>query len=130
MPPVDEQEVSWQFEDAWVLTAIAISPSPCSLTDVVAAADLLNHSILLDTEVESALQKLVGSGMVHVVTDSTFELTDDGAILVGRRRGSMFNQVHSVLSLLSAVNAGNYDFTLAPDAMHNAVAAYKRRTKR
>ena len=52
-----EQENGWTFADAWVLTAVAVSPRPCSLTEMVSAADLLNHALLLDEEVTGALGK-------------------------------------------------------------------------
>ena len=56
-------ERGWVFADAWVLTAIAVSTRPCSLTDIVAAGDGLNHALLLDAEVDGALGKLQGSGL-------------------------------------------------------------------
>ena len=74
----------WTFSDAWVLTAVAISEAPCALTDLVAAADGINHAILLDAEVERAVSKLMGSGLVDVTPDLVLDLTPTGSALVSR----------------------------------------------
>jgi hypothetical protein len=127
---VPSNEGDWVFADAWVLTAIAVSPRPCSLTELVAAGDLLNHALLLDAEVDSALGKLLGSGLLKATTDVGFELTSEGAALVGRRRGNLFSQVDSVLSLLGSLPASHEKFALPPGAMQRAVDAYHARSRK
>ena len=127
---VPSNEDDWVFADAWVLTAIAVSTRPCSLTELVAAGDMLNHALLLDAEVDSALGKLLGSGLLKVTTDLDFELTPEGAALVERRRGGLFSQVESVLSLLGAVPASHQKFALPPGAMQRAVDAYLARSRK
>ena len=121
--PGNERE--WVFADAWVLTAIAVSTRPCSLTDIVAAGDGLNHALLSDAEVDGALRKLQGSGLVLVKADLRFDLTPQGAALVERRRGNLFSQIDSVLSLLGHVPASDQQFALPPGALQEAVNAYQ-----
>lgn len=123
-------ERGWVFADAWVLTAIAVSTHPCSLTDIVAAGDGLNHALLLDGEVDGALGKLQGSGLVLVMAELRFDLTPEGAALVGRRRGNLFSQIDSVLSLLGQVPASDQQFALPPGALQDAVDAYKARSRK
>jgi hypothetical protein len=118
----------WVFADAWVLTAIAVSSRPCSLTELVGAGDLVNHALLLDAEVESALGKLLGSGLLKSTTDLRFDLTSEGAALVERRRRDLFSQVDSVLSLLGSVPARHQKFAPPPGAMQRSVDAYLARS--
>lgn len=123
-------EGEWVFADAWVLTAIAVSTRPCSLTELVGVADGLNHALLLDAEVDGALGKLVGGGLVHVTADLGFDLTPQGAALVERRHGNLFSQVDSVLSLLGSVPGSDKKFALPPGAMQEAVDAYIARPRK
>jgi hypothetical protein len=129
-PSVPSDESDWTFADAWVLTAIAISRRPCSLPHLVAAADGLNHAVLLEAEANGALRKLLGSGLLHQTTDLEFDLTPEGTALVERRHGSLFTQVNSVQSLLDAVPARNQDFALPPGAMRAAVDTYLPRSRK
>ncbi|RYB88745.1 hypothetical protein EUA06_19835 [Nocardioides glacieisoli] len=123
-------ERGWVFADAWVLTAIAVSTRPCSLTDIVAAGDGLNHALLLDAEVDGALGKLQGSGLVLVMAELRFDLTPEGAALVERRRGNLLSQIDSVLSLLGQVPDSDQQFALPPGALQDAVDAYKARSRK
>ncbi|WP_107773898.1 hypothetical protein [Nocardioides sediminis] len=125
-----KDEGDWEFADAWVLTSIAVSQAPCTLTEVVAAADGLNHAILLDDEVDGAVRRLLGSGLLVVTPDMTFALTSAGSALVARRNGSLFNQVDSVLGLLASVHVRVQEFALPPGAMRDAVDTYLARRGR
>lgn len=53
-----EGSASWELADAWFMTAVAISQQPCTLAEVVTAADAINHAILLDRQVDSLLSVL------------------------------------------------------------------------
>jgi len=107
-----------------VLTGVAVAKGPCSLQDLVAAADGLNHALLLDSEADSALAKLMGSGLVRQPADLLFELTRDGYALTKRRRGNQFTQVDSVLTLLEALPPRTNEFRLPSGALSKATAAY------
>ena len=60
------EPLQWLWSDAWVLAAIMMTQQEggSSLTDVVAAADAINHAILMDNEVESAVRKLLGAELI------------------------------------------------------------------
>ncbi len=125
-----EDNGEWTFADAWVLTAVAGSRRPCSLTELVATADGLNHALLLDAEVTRAVGKLLGSGLLDVTADLAFDLTQQGTALVERRHGSLFSQVDSVLSLLGSVTLHDQAFALPKGAMQQAVDAYLARSSK
>lgn len=128
---VERDQSSWTFADAWVLTAVAISQAPCTLTELVATADGINHAILLDAEVDGAVGKLLGSGLLDVTPDLAFGLTPKGSALVHRRHGTLFTQVDSVTSVLASVTVRDQEFSLPPGAMQLAVDAYlDRHSKR
>jgi hypothetical protein len=127
---VQKDQSDWAFADAWVLTAVAISQRPCSLTELVATADGINHAIPLDPEVDGAVGKLLGSGLLDVTPDLAFDLTPKGSALVARRHGSLFTQVDSVLSLLASVTARDQEFSLPPGAMQEAVDVYLARSRK
>ena len=54
-------DASRVFADAWVLTAGGIARLPFDLSELIGVAGGINHAILLDNEVESALGKLIGA---------------------------------------------------------------------
>lgn len=119
-------EPSWDFSDAWVLTAIAVYGAPCSLTDVVSAADAMNHLIIEDDELSQAVGRLTASGLV-TVTDDHFALTDRGQALASRRKGGLIGQVESVQGLLRRVDLQEGQWPVPAGALDAAVAAYKSR---
>lgn len=123
------QANTWDFVDAWMLTAVASSTRPCSLTGLIETADGLNHAIPLESELLGALPKLVGAKLITMTDDVTFDLTGVGEELTSRRSGSQFRQVNSVLRLLHSVAVVRRDITIEPHAIQAAVDAYLARTR-
>lgn len=117
---------SWEFSDAWVLTAIAVYGRPCTLTDVLAAADAMNHAILTDDELAQAIGRLTASGLV-TVTDGHFALTSSGGTLTARRKGGLIGQVKSVQALLRQVDLRDGRWPLPAGALDAAFSEYKLR---
>ncbi len=76
-----EPEGGWVFADTWVLASIGVYQRRCTLVELIAAGDWMNHAVLAAAELDPALGKLVGSGLVRVFDDWTFELTDEGTTL-------------------------------------------------
>lgn len=114
----------WVFADGWVFAAIALNGRRCSLHDVVGAADLINHAIVLDHEVEVALGKLTGAGLVRIFDDWTFELTDEGESKwpdIGR---DLQTRLEAVVVSLAAVEPGQTRVVLPPGALDQAIRAY------
>jgi hypothetical protein len=123
---VATSEPSWDFSDAWVLTAIAVHDAPCSLTDVISAADAMNHAIVMDDELAQAIGRLSASGMV-TVTEDQFALTDRGQALTSRRKGGLIGQVKSVQALLRQVDLRDGRWPVPAGALDAAFVAYKSR---
>jgi hypothetical protein len=119
-------EPTWGFSDAWVLTAIAVHDAPCSLMDVVSAADAMNHAIVMDDELDQAIGRLSASGLV-TVTEDQFALTDRGRALASRRKGGLIGQVKSVQGLLRQVDLQEGRWPVPAGALDAAVTAYKLR---
>lgn len=120
-------EPEWVFADAWIFTAIGMAPPPCDLSQLVRAADGTNHAIVLDDEVESALGKLRGAGLLLINDDWTFELTETGRALFARRRGNQFSQVDSVTKLLRVTSPGKEPVRLPLGALARAIKDYLAR---
>ncbi|MEU6075185.1 hypothetical protein [Micromonospora sp. NPDC047074] len=84
-------ENGWRWTDAWIFVSVVIAsgagrhrraassrrPEGVRLADVLSTADHLNQAIPERHEVETAVRRLLGSGLVSV-TDGWFRITDDG----------------------------------------------------
>jgi hypothetical protein len=99
------------------------------LADLVAAGDMINHAILLEDEVETALGKLAGAGLVRVFEDWTFEVTDEGAAFWSESRRDLWALIDSVAAELAQVDPGQTKVELPRGSMDDAVKAYLRRAQ-
>ena len=115
----------WVFADTWVLAAIGVYQRPCTLLEVIGAADWINHAVLLEDEVESALGKLAGAGLVRVYEQWTFELTDEGASLWSEGAGDLQGQLELIDAQLSAFEPGRGSVKLPRGVMEQALADYR-----
>src|SRR4051794_4045417 len=97
-----DSQRGWDFADVWLLAAIGVYARPCTLSEVVASADWINHAILLESEVEEGLGRLLGAGLVRVLEEWRFELTDEGTELWSSGAGDLHQHLASVESQLSA----------------------------
>ena len=117
----------WAFADVWLLAAIGVYGRPCSLTEVIASADWINHAILLESEVETALGRLVGAGLVRVLDEWRLELTDEGTELwSGGAGGDLHKHLDSVASQLAAFEPGATRVALPAGSMRRAIDDYQR----
>jgi hypothetical protein len=114
----------WVFADTWVFAAIAVNGRRCSLTEVVGAADMINHAIVLDSEVERALGRLAGAGFIRVFDDWTFEVTDAGAALWSDGGRDLRAQLDSIEAHLSSVEPGRTTVRLPQGNLDAAIKAY------
>ena len=115
----------WVFADTWVLAAIGVYQRPCTLLEVIGAADWINHAVLLEVEVESALGKLAGAGLVRVYEEWTFDLTDEGASLWSEGAGDLQGQLELIDAQLSAFEPGRGSVKLPRGAMEQALQEYR-----
>lgn len=116
----------WVFSDTWVLASIGVYQRRCTLVELVAAGDWMNHAILEPEEVDAALGKLVGSGLVRVFDDWTFELTDEGTGLFSAESRSIQTQLDLIETELATRTPAAAAVHLPQNAVAKAVADYQR----
>ncbi len=116
----------WVFADTWVLASIGVYERRCTLVEVVAAGDWMNHAVLESAELDEALGKLVGTGLVRVYDDWTFELTDEGASLFAAEHRSIQTQLDLIEAELATRTPERAPVRLPAGALAKAVAAYQR----
>lgn len=119
-------DAGWDSIDAWVLAAIGVHRRRCTLVELIASADWINHAVLLEGEVNSALGKLVGSGLVRVFDDWTFELTDDGSSLWPDGARDPVDQLRFAEEGLSDIAPSSAPVKLPDGAMDDALEQYRR----
>ncbi|GAA4712194.1 hypothetical protein [Nocardioides conyzicola] len=117
----------WEFADAWVFAAIAVYDRPCSLVEVIGAADWINHAVLLEDEVESALGKLTGSDLVRVYEGWTFELTDEGSSMWSGGVRDLQAHLDQIEERLAVIEPGRGSVRLPRGVMDRALAEYRSR---
>ena len=121
-----EQGSEWVFADTWVLASIGVYQRRCSLVELVAAGDWMNHAVLEAAELDDALGKLVGSGLVRVFDDWTFELTDEGTSMFAAENRSIQTQLELIEGELAARTPEPAPVRLPQGAVAKAVADYQR----
>ncbi|MEU8261341.1 hypothetical protein AB0C02_12060 [Micromonospora sp. NPDC048999] len=132
-------ENEWRRTDAWIFVALVIAsgagrhrraaasrrPEGVRLADVLSTADYLNRSIPDRHEVEGAVRRLTGAGLVSV-SDGWFRITPDGERLWRTRPSAgLGTTVDTVQGVLSRQHApGESDWRLAEDDHAAAVQEY------
>ena len=108
-----------------MLAAIGVYQRPCTLVEMIGAADWVNHAVLLEDEVESALGKLTGAGLVRIYEEWTFELTDEGASLWSEGARDLQSQLEPIEAQLSAFEPGRGSVKLPRGVMEQALSDYR-----
>ncbi|MEH0820582.1 MULTISPECIES: hypothetical protein [unclassified Micromonospora] len=94
-------ESGWRWTDAWIFVSLVIAsgagrhrravdtrrPEGVRLADVISTADHLNQAIPERQDVEAAVRRLAGAGLVSV-SDGWFRITPDGERLWRTRPSS------------------------------------------
>ncbi|MBQ0906853.1 hypothetical protein [Micromonospora sp. U21] len=122
-----EGSAEWAWSDAWVLAAIMVlgRDEGSSLTEVVAAAHAINHSILLENEIEPAVRRLLGVGLFWT-SHRRFFLTDAGRTMAAKRRGGMLGQVDHLLTTLRRLPVREQEWHLELGELREAVDAWRQ----
>jgi hypothetical protein len=115
----------WAFSDVWVFAAMAVYGRPCTLLELIAAADQIEHAVPSEVDLSSALGRLAGAGLVRVFEDWTFELTDDGAGLWSEGVRDLRGQLELVQDRLSVVDPGRGTVRLPRGVMDQALEEYR-----
>lgn len=135
-------EAEWRWADAWIFVALVIAggagrhrrapssrrPEGVRLADVLSTADHLNNAIPARDEVEAAVRRLAGAGLISV-SDGWFRVTSAGEQLWRTRPQSGFGTavevVHGVLSKRHTPGAA--EWALGEDEHATAVQEYEAR---
>ncbi|SCL23727.1 hypothetical protein [Micromonospora inyonensis] len=133
----------WRWSDAWIFVALVIAsgagrhrrapssrrPEGVRLTDVLSTADHLNQAIPQRHEVETAVRRLAGAGLVSV-TDGWFRITPAGEQLWRTRPAAgLSTAVDTVQTALGRRHApGQADWVLPEEEHAAAVHEYVKRS--
>ena len=108
--------------------AIAISPrdpNPVGLSDLVAAADGVNHAIVTEDELRGGLNRLLHAGLV-TEHESAFDLTAAGEAMFAKVRSrslrTEFERLEKELDRLA--DPGQPTWTPSSEAIRGAIADY------
>ncbi|MEU4678115.1 hypothetical protein [Micromonospora sp. NPDC023737] len=120
-------ENGWRWSDAWIFVSLVIAsgagrhrrsassrrPEGVRLADVLSTADHLNRAIPQRVEVETAVRRLLGAGLVSV-SDGWFRITADGERLWrSRPSAGVATTVDTVQGVLDRRHTpGSADWTL------------------
>ncbi|MGC4805824.1 hypothetical protein [Micromonospora sp. DT233] len=132
-------ENAWHWSDAWIFVALVIAngagrhrraastrrPEGVRLADMLSTADHLNHAIPERPAVETAVRRLVGTGLISV-SDGWFRLTPDGERLWRTRPSAgLATAVDTVQGVLGRrYTPGDADWTLTEEEHAAAVQEY------
>jgi hypothetical protein len=137
-------QTKFQRSDAWIFVSLAFYQGNVgtSLRDLIATADYINHAIPNADEVEGAINRLSGAGLV-IVEDNCFYLTGAGRTLLHElraKRPSLLQTWALVEERLLAVEFPELEvpaFKLEPAQFEDAKNSYldlisntKEKTKR
>jgi hypothetical protein len=128
---VDEL-AGWRWSDAWVFAAVigvCGGTAPCSLGELVAAGDGINHALFTDVELERGVRRLLGAGLV-TTRGRCFHLTEPGRALADRRSGGLFGQVDHLLVALRRLPLTEQPWNLEPGELGEAVRWWQTRAGR
>lgn len=120
----------WSWSDAWVLAAIMMvdKDDGSPLTDVAAAADAVNHAILMESELEPAVRKLLGAGLIGT-RERRFFLTVTGRAMQAAKRGGLFGLVGHLLRALQRLPVAEQPWTLRPGELRQAADCWSQRAQ-
>jgi hypothetical protein len=136
-------ETGWHWNDAWIFVSAVIAErlerdraahaalpiTGASLADLLAAADFLHHSVPSRTELEEAMRRLAGAGLL-TVEDDLIEVAPAGEQLWRTRPFSGLSS--AVMTLQAQLNRASQpgdeaDWTLDEQTYHTAVREYSLR---
>ncbi len=101
----------FQWSDAWLLLAIGMTAKgrSATLSEVIGAADGINHAIMTHAEVDQGIERLQAARLIEA-SPAGLSTTEEGAGLVeraGRRRRSAVNHMAGLALLLEAAEHPN-----------------------
>ncbi len=122
----------WQSSDAWVFAALQGSgiDDGCTLAQVIATGDAINHAILMEEEFTRAIPRLVNAGLVGAdPAEDRYWHTDAGRELYERsmKRRGLFGWIDAIPPALQRLGPPeDGDLVLPPGAFERAWRTYHR----
>lgn len=121
----------WCWNDAWFLEAVAwaetSSEEGAALAEVIAAADVINGAVMGRAEIEGAVHRLTGAGLVELFS-RRLTLTARGNALrrpaAGHGTGQRMNWLELQLRRLPLAT-GDPAWTLSEDEWRTACDGYR-----
>lgn len=98
--------MSFDFSDAWFLTALILIGKESTLKQIVQTGDAINHAIMTQAEIDRALLKLIPAGYIVATSKNTFIATEKSAEISecsAFKRAGLFSMVDVVLKRLNSV---------------------------
>jgi hypothetical protein len=121
------ESLTWTSTDAWLLTATGqFGRRGCSLSELIGAADALNHDIPTETQAATSLGRLMASDLVEVHR-SRYRVTSSGRANYNQRHGGTFELSGSVLAALGSVHCHEGKAEFVPGEFNAAYGEYARR---
>lgn len=133
MQEAEGSHARWVLADAVVLATARLSGTrdrPVDLPDLIANADAVFHLIPSATEIEGALGRLLGAGLISV-GDHGIAIEPPGRDLVARSRGAdrgdPMERVRSLLALLEHVPTDPVPWDLDREVYEAVTLEYRHR---
>ena len=117
---------TWTSVDAWLLAATSSAAEGCTLTDLVATADGINHAVPSTAELADSLAHLIGSGMLLWHGDRLL-LTPAGRAIHRSWRHGLFSWSKALMPRLRTVPRVRGDLPFGTGELDAARAAYRAR---
>jgi hypothetical protein len=129
----DSADTVWVLSDAVVLATARLSgtqDAPAGLPELIANADAVLHFIPTADEIEGALSRLLGAGLVSI-GDLGIAVEPFGRELVARARGSHegdpMARVHDLLALLEHIPTEPVPWHLDREVYEAVTLEYRHR---
>jgi hypothetical protein len=100
---VRRENIMFEFSDAWFLTTLILNKGWASKEEIIRGADIINHSIMLQSEMDNAIQKFLSFGYIEMdngkyrATEKAHELANCTAF----KRAGLFTTVDVILKRLN-----------------------------
>ena len=133
MPEAEDSHPQWVLADAVVLATARLSGTrdrPADLPDLIANADAVFHLIPSAAEIEGALGRLLGAGLISMC-EQGIAVEPPGRELVARSRGTdrgdPMERVGSLLALLGQVPTDPVPWELDREVYEAVTLEYRHR---
>jgi hypothetical protein len=93
----------FEYSDSWLLTTLILNNGWASKEEIIIGADIINHAIMTQSEIDNAIEKLAFSGYIEIkkdkyrATGKAHELTKCSAY----KKAGLFTTIDVILKRLN-----------------------------